>query len=403
MADLALTHVRLIDGTGAAPVEDVTILVSDGHITEVGTDLPAPAGANVFDLSGKTVLPGLIDAHVHLGGLGFGAKPSFGGRAATDDYAAARTGALKYGVTTQRSLGDFGADALTVRDAIASGVLVGARILTSGPSFQVKGGHPNGSVWFNDPDALREAARVPETADEARRDVEELAAAGVDLIKIIISNNGIFGPPRPELKMPWDITAAIIEAAHANNLRVAAHTEALDDCRHAVLLGADDIEHLLMRAPEPLDLNAFDELFALMAERGTVLVPTMVAHQHESTADTDPRTLTYGNTVVKRAYDRGVTLGVGSDAHSPGMHGWALRNEIVMLVHDQGIPAIEVLTAATKTNAELLGVSDRLGTVEPGKIADLLVVDGNPSQDITALVNVHQVIQDGAVLVDNSK
>lgn len=401
MPDLALTHALLFEATGAEPVADATVLISDGRIVAAGSDVSVPDGTDVRDLQGQTVLPGLIDAHVHLGGLGFGNRPAFAGAVATDDYAAARTGALRHGVTTQRSLGDFLADALRVREEIAAGVLRGPRILTSGPSFQVEGGHPNGSVWFNDPVALREAARVPKTLDEARRAVDDLAAAGVDLIKIIISNNAVFGPARPELKMPWDRTAAIIDAAHAAGLRVAAHTEELDDCLRAVQLGADDIEHLAMHAPQGLDDNAFDALFDLMVTQGTYLVPTMAAHQHAATPDTDPRTLHNGNFLVKRAFDRGVTIGVGSDAHSVGLHGWALRNEIVMLVHDQGIPAAAVLTAATSTNAELLGISDHVGTIEPGKIADLLVVGGNPLQDITTIADVRLVIQ-GGVIVDTT-
>ncbi|MFB8003712.1 amidohydrolase family protein [Nocardia sp. NPDC056000] len=398
----AYTHALLIDGTGTPALADATIVVTDGEITAAGTDVRVPADAKIVDLGGRTVLPGLIDAHVHLGGLGFGNTPAFGGRAETDDYAAARSGALRHGVTTERSLGDFLTDSLAVRDEIERGELIGPRLFTSGPSFQVEGGHPNGSVWFNDPVALREAARVPTTAEEARHAVHELADAGVDLIKIIISNNAIFGPPRPELKMPWDITAAIIDAAHARALRVVTHTETLADALQAVRAGSDDIEHLLMRAPEPLDPSAFDELFELMAERGTYLVATMVAHQHESTPETDARTLRYGNHLIKRAYDRGVTLGVGSDAHSAGMHGWALRNELIMMVHDQGIPAADALVAVTRTNAELLGYADTIGTVEAGKRADLLIIDGDPIADITALANIHQVLRDGVVVVDNA-
>ncbi|WP_327145429.1 amidohydrolase family protein [Nocardia sp. NBC_01327] len=399
----AFTHALLIDGTGAPAVSDATVVVTGDTIAAAGADAPIPEGATVVDLGGRTVMPGLIDAHVHLGGLGFGSRPAFGGRAATGDYADPRAGALRYGVTTARSLGDFLTDSLAIRDEIDKGDLVGPRIVTSGPSFQVEGGHPNGSVWFGDPLALNEAARVPKTVAEATRMVGELAAAGVDLIKIIISENAFFGPPKPELKLPWDITEAIIGAAHAQGLLVAAHTENLDDCLHAVRLGADDIEHLVMRAEEPLDALAFDELFDLMAAQGTYLVPTMVAHQRDTTPETDPRTLHYGNSLVRRAYDRGVRLGVGSDAHSTGMHGWRLRNELVMLVHDQGIPAAEVLVAATKTNAELIGKSDLLGTIEPGKLADLLIVSGNPLDDITAVANVHQVVRNGAVVVDNAQ
>ncbi|WP_433678283.1 amidohydrolase family protein [Nocardia sp. CA-119907] len=401
---LALTNALLIDGTGGPAIEQATIVIADGRVVSAGPEASPPAVAEVLDLQGRTVLPGLIDAHVHLGGLGLGATPPFGGRSATDDYAEARASALRYGVTTQRSLGDFLHDALWLRDETARSALIGPRIMTSGPSFQVEGGHPNGTVWGGDRCAAIEAARMPRTPEQATRSVDELAAAGVDLIKIIISNNAFFGrPPNPELKIPWAITEAIIEAAHRHGLRVAAHVENLEDCRQAVLSGVDDIEHLLMRADEPQDADAFDELFELMIQKGTYLVPTVAAHQHFSTPETDARTLQYGNKLIGRAFELGVTLGVGSDAHSAGLHGWKLLQELVMLVHDQGIPALAALSAATKTNAELLGIDERLGTVEPGKTADLLVVDGNPLTDITAIQATHYVIQDGAIVIDRSR
>ncbi|MEU6665962.1 amidohydrolase family protein [Streptomyces sp. NPDC046727] len=395
---LALTGALLIDGTGRA-IQNATVLVDDNRIAAVGPEVTVPAGADVVDLTGKTLMPGLIDAHVHLGGLGFGVRPSFGGRKATDDYARPRLDALRHGVTTQRSLGDFLTDTLAVRDDIEKGALPGARIVTSGPSFQVEGGHPNGTVWGNDPIALAEGARLPGTPADATRMVAELADAGVDLIKIIISDNAFMRPPQPELKMDWAVTEAIVKAAHEHALRVAAHAENVVDALKAVLAGVDDIEHLVMREPDLSDSGTFEKLFSQMAANGTYLVPTMTAHQRAG-ADVDPTTLTYGNKLVKQAFDAGVRLGVGSDAHSPGLHGWKLYHELVMLVHDQGIPALTALTAATGVNAELLGISDRVGTVTPGKLADLVVVDGNPLDDITAIGKVDRVWRDGRLATD---
>jgi enamidase len=393
---LALTGALLIDGTGSAPVEQATVLVDGDRIAAAGAGIAVPEGATVIDLTGKTLLPGLIDAHVHLGGLGFQTVPSFGGRKATEDYARPRLDAVRHGVTTQRSLGDFLTDSLAVRDDIEKGALPGARIVTSGPSFQVKGGHPNGTVWGNDPASRAEGARLPESPADAHRMVTELVDAGVDLIKIIISDNEFMQPPQPELKMDWAVTEAIVEAAHQHALRVAAHAENVTDALKAVRAGVDDIEHLVMREPDLSDTSAFEELFSLMADRGTFLVPTMVAHQRVG-EETDPTTLSYGNTLVKQAFDAGVRLGVGSDAHSPGLHGWKLYHELVMFVRDQGIDALTTLTAATGGNAELLGIDERLGTVTAGKIADLLVVDGNPLQDVTAIGKVDRVLLGGRV------
>lgn len=396
----ALTNALLLDGTGNDPVENATIVISGANIVAAGAGIPIPEDAEIIDVAGKTIMPGLIDAHIHLGGMGFKSVPPFAGSEATDNYSLPRHSALRYGVTTQRSLGDFLTDSLALRDDIESGAVLGPRLVASGPSFQVEGGHPNGSVWFNDADALREAARVPKSPEEAKQDVDALAEAGVDLVKIIISNNGIFGPPQPELKLPWAVTEAIIDSAHAKGLRVAAHAETCEDALAAVQRGVDDIEHLVMRIEGAFDEEAFDELFELMAARGTYLVPTMVAHQRDIAPETDGSTIISGSPMVRRAFDRGVKIGVGSDAHSPGMHGWRLHKEMAMMVHEQGLPTADVIVAATQTNAELLGISDRVGTLEAGKVADLLILNGNPLDDISALSNIHRVILSGAVLSD---
>jgi enamidase len=398
----ALTNALLIDGTGEPAVAGATVVVTGNTITAVGDATVIPPGAQVVDLQGRTVLPGLIDAHVHLGGGGFGEGARFNGRASSGDYAAPRADALRYGVTTQRTLGDYLHDSVAVRDEIDAGTLRGARIVTSGASFQVRGGHPNSTVWANDETAMREAARFPTTPEEAVQAVKELAEAGVDLIKIIISNNAFDGTPKPELKFPWELTEAIVAAAHEIGLPVAAHVEKLSDALRAVRAGVDDIEHLVFRMFDDTGEDAFDELFALMAHKGTYLGATMVVRHHSAPVDVDPTTLHYGNRLIRRAFDAGVRISVGSDAHAPGQHGKRLFDELVMMVHDQGIPPLAALTAATGTNSELLRRSETIGSVTPGKLADLLVVDGNPLEEITDLARVHLVVLNGDVVVDNA-
>ncbi|MEV6362204.1 amidohydrolase family protein [Nocardia asteroides] len=401
----ALTHVRLIDGTGAAVVHDATVVLSGDRIVAAGTNIAVSDTAEVIDGQGMTVLPGLIDAHVHLGGRTANSGPAFGGKDLTDNYAAVRQRSLQYGVTTVRSLGDFLDDSLALREDTAQGRVLGPRIVASGPSFQIKGGHPNGTVWANDTTTLANAARMPGTPAEASQMVDELAAKGVDVIKVIRSSMVMPTGGSTE-KLPWNTVEAITTAAHRNNLKVAVHVEDPEDTLRAVEIGADDIEHMYVARTQPLaDESVYDDAFRLMAANGTVVTPTMVVNVHSDTPldQLDLRTLTAGNKLIRRAFDHGVTLAVGSDAHVPDLQGRSLHAEIVMMVNDQGIPALSALEAATSTNATLLGLSDRLGTVEAGKLADLLVVSGNPAENIVDLQNVRMVIQGGKIVVDNTK
>ncbi|MEU2032655.1 amidohydrolase family protein [Nocardia amamiensis] len=401
----AFTGGRLIDGRGGPVVDNATVVVSGDRIVSAGAGISPPTGAEVVDLRGKTILPGLIDAHVHLGGLATGSTAAFGGRTLTDDYAEPRKRNLDYGVTSVRSLGDFLDDSLSVREEITRGAVQGPRIVTSGPSFQMKGGHPNGTVWANDPTAAVEAARMPTTPDEATRMVDEVAAKGVDVIKVIVSSMVLPSGAGNGEKLPWDVVAAIVTAAHRNKLKVTTHTESAEDSTRAIELGVDQIEHMYIPRSGPLtDESSYDSAFQLMADRGTIVTPTMIVSVRTTgpLAQVDLSALTAGHKLIKRAFDHGVRLAVGSDAHEPDRHGWGLLAELVMLVNDQQIPALRAIEAATKTNAEVLGLSDRLGTVEAGKLADLLVVTGDPAERITDLANVQLVIQGGKTVVDKT-
>ena len=200
---LAFTDAHLIDGTGSAPVVGATVLVDGKTIAAAGRDVSVPDDATVIDLKGKTLLPGLMDNHAHFGdredppGLN-NAKESF-------NYAPVRDATLASGMTTIRSCGDWLKDAIETRDMVEQGLLRGPRMICCGKQFGRRDAHPARTVWGNDPDTVENAGCYPETPEEARQCVRELAAAGVNYLKITVAGTGCQSTPGPW--SPWPTTS----------------------------------------------------------------------------------------------------------------------------------------------------------------------------------------------------
>ena len=403
---LLFKNTLLINGTGRTSMENMDVLIEGERIAEVGRNIEAPENAVVVNLQGKSLLPGLIEAHLHMGGLTEISdlkNAAFGGRELTRDFSDLRESTLKHGVTTVRSCGDYLRDALRLRGEIESGKLAGPRIVTCGCSFQRRGGHPGFTVWRSDSATLREAAAFPETREEAEETVRMLADSGVDFIKIIMNSLNLSDPASARLpKIDIDIAEAITRAAHRQGMLVAAHCENAWDGLKLVRMGVDDIEHLFLPSYKNLDAEnegLCEELFTLMAKNGTYLTPTAyVSTIHDPTGGA-------GNDAVPifgKAYGMGVKLSMGTDSGAPGVyHGSSLHGELEVMVREQGIPAAAVIKAATQINSQLVGKSDRIGTVEPGKLADLLIVSGNPVENISDIRNVEMVLRNGKIVVDN--
>jgi enamidase len=369
-----------------------------------------------MDLNGFTVLPGLIDLHVHFGGnteiadmrktvLAGGDELVFGGREFTDDYQRARETALQWGVTTERSVGDYLDDIVWLREQIKNGTIQGPNVYLSGPSFQQLGGHPNMTVWGGDSVALQQAGRTPETPDEARKMVAVLVNQGVDVIKVIINRKNFLQPDKPFKPLPWNIVAAIVDEASASGLRVIAHTENVEDAEKAVDLGVNELTHLFFEDSQA-DLNVYTGIFNKMIDKNVVLTPAMITSSvhgsgHKDSVSGRPR---FGSNVFGMAYDMGVMLGAGTDAGAPGVpHGLSLHQELEMLVNEQNISPLEAITLATGNNAKILGADDFLGTIKVGKIADIVIVKGSPVENIDNTKNIALVIKSGKVVVCNEQ
>lgn len=396
---------RLIDGTGSAPREGTDILVSEGVITEIGPGLMAPAGAQVVELEGRTVLPGFIDAHVHLSyspssGHAQGVLDDMRDNLADHALEGARNAkaTLRAGFTTVRNVGGSFADR-ALRDAIVDGLVPGPRMLVANHAIGITGGHCDGTNALR-PDVLPEEQDyrhgVTDGPEEVRKAVRYQIKHGADVIKVcatggVLSQGDAVGAPQLD---PEELAAAVAAANRAER-KVAAHAHGNQGIREAVVAGVHSIEHgsILDRAT-----------VSMMKQRGTFLVPTVyVGKAVEAQADagvlSDESAAKAREIAPKMrksfrlAYDGGVKIALGSDA---GVFPHGDNGKEFTTMVELGMSEMDAIVAGTSRAAELLGV-DNVGTIEAGKLADLVVVGGDPLTDITVLESPQMVIKGGVI------
>lgn len=396
---------RLIDGVSDEPRERVTIVVEDGRIAmiEPGFRL-ATAADELIDLSGATVLPGLMDMHVHLTGEQSrqseldAVKKGEADRAYDSVLYAERT--LLAGFTTVRNVGDQFNVSIALRRAIAEGRVRGPRIFTSGRSIGTTGGHADASnqwgpyLYSEDP-RLDTVCNGPDSCREAvRRRYQD----GADSIKIT-ATGGVLSLAKsgtaPQFT-PQELTA-VVATAHDYGLKVAAHAHGAEGIRRAVQAGVDSIEHGTF-----MD----DETMRLMKQKGTHYVPTISAGRwvYDQAQDpayfpaiVRPKALEVGpviQTTFAKAWRAGVTIMFGTDC-GVCAHGSNAREFAYMV--EGGMPVMDAIRAATIVPARYLGIDDRLGSVEAGKLADIVAVPGDPRADIHVMEHVGFVMKEGVV------
>jgi imidazolonepropionase-like amidohydrolase len=373
--DLILVGATLIDATGAPPLQNAAVAIRDRRIIAIGPadTLSYSADTPVRDVSGATLMPGFINTHVHISGL-------------TADELRSWTRA---GVTTIRDLAGPFAELVAMRDHIRNaGDATLPRLLVAGPIITVADGYP----FAVREQALRVEGLAVRDPDDARAIVSTLADGGVDLIKLAVSG-------RTDVhwqELSDEEIAAITATAHAHGLRVSAHVDRVVALRRAVLNGIDDAAH------SPRD-RVPDEVFALMVERGVTMSPTISVYEalaRQRGIDDQWRRqmlpVMYDN--LRRFVKAGGVLALGDDYGGvPGMPSGMPMEE---LLHWQaaGLSPQQIIEASTRGSATAIGLEEELGTVEVGKLADLLVVEGDPLTDLGALARPLLVVHAGQIV-----
>ena len=397
---------KLLDKPGSPPRGPSTVIIRNGKIAEIlSGHQQGPAGATLIDLKDKFVLPGLIDSHVHL-------DSDAGGNAAlieavTDSPARAAYRAagnakktLMAGFTTVRNLGDGSGATLALRDAVAAGELPGPRIIDAGRSISTTSGHMDATLSVSE-DLHNSIGQenLCDGVESCRQVIRKQVRRGVDVIKIATTGgvNSRIGAGLGR-QLFDDEVKALVDTAHLYGKKVAVHAHGDDGVNIALAAGADSIEHGTMMT---------DESIRLFKAAGAYYVPTLStvngylerlaanpnAYPPDVLAKVQWRIRVTGKSLAK-AYPAGVKIAFGTDA-GVSKHGRNADEFEWMVKH--GMPASAAIQAATMNAATLLGVEKEVGSLEPGKAADLIAVAGDPIQDITTLKFVRFVMKGGRV------
>ncbi|MDP4148037.1 MAG: amidohydrolase family protein [Bacteroidota bacterium] len=395
---------KLIDTRSMQVLSEMTIIVEGNSISGVEKGwLPAAAGDHLIDLKNRTVMPGLIDSHVHLEHQGSpdAQLKEFTQNPADIAYLStvyART-TLMAGFTTVRDVGGTGVN-IALRNAVNKGIVTGPRIFTAGRIISSTGGHADPTVGYRndligDPGPLQGVANGK---DECIKAVRERYKEGADLIKITASG-GVLSLEKDGTGAQYseEEIRAIVETAKDYGMRVAAHAHGAEAMKRAIRAGVTSIEHGTF-----MD----DEAIALFKKYGVWYVPTIIAGKSVADSAKIPgyfpariagKALAVGPIIqgtFARAYKAGVKIAFGTDA---GVYAHGKNWMEFVYMTEAGMPALEALRCATVNGAELIGVSDKLGTIEKGKFADIIAVEGDPAQDIQAMRRVKFVMKDGIV------
>ncbi|HXM35384.1 MAG TPA: amidohydrolase family protein [Pyrinomonadaceae bacterium] len=386
---------HMLDVKTGRTLDNVWVVIQDGKIVRVGTS--AEQGANIIELPNATLLPGLIDAHTHLT-----FDPNFGyqelGISVPKEALIGAKNAritLMAGFTTIRNVGASGYTDIALRDAVNEGMLPGPHIIASGPALSITGGHCDNNLLPYEYHAKSDGAA--DGIEGVQHKVREIIKYGADVIKICATGGVLSKGDDPRASQyTIEEMKAIVADAHRLGRRIAAHAHGTQGILWASEAGVDSIEH-----GSYID----DAAIRMMKSKGTYLVPTLYLGDWmtenaakiglpEMYAGKMRTIIPVARANVKRAFDAGVKVAFGTDAavypHGLNAHEFAVYVKL-------GMTPLQAIQTATVNAADLLGWSDRIGSLEPGKFADIVAVNGDPTKDVTLLENPMFVMKGGMV------
>jgi imidazolonepropionase-like amidohydrolase len=413
---IALKAARLFDGKSKALVANGVVIVQGDKIVDAGSNLPIPQGAQVIDLGDATLSPGFMDAHTHLT-LDFSGNYNDRRLKEVDlnvsEHAITATtyarATLEAGFTTVRDLGSRFVGSkefvdVALRNAINHGVVPGPRMLVATYGIGATGGHFDSTAGFRDMLFGREpdySEGIADGPDAIRKAVRFEVKNGADVIKAAVSGGVLSLADEVDTPQftPAEV-AALVDETHRLRKKVAVHCHGDQAAKEAIEAGVDSIEHGSFLKPETLQL---------MKTKGTYLVPTLMATEWIlGKLDAFPPALqakakaagAARTDMFRNAVKIGVKIGLGTDA-AVFPHGQNAKEFKLMV--DLGLPPIEALRAATSSNADLFGISAKVGTLEKGRLADIIAMPGDPTTDITATERVSFVMKEGKIVKNPPK